>query len=272
MKLKINLLLIFLFLTTNGASAQPRYKQPFNPFFACRVDFESAKYFFYGEIVSVESLEGVNVDKRMTQYKALVRIEKSLKGAMLPEITLYFDHAASGQRYSPGDKYLFHANDGLLDKQKVYLTEIVSRPMTDYSPAAIAEVLANIEAVRGVKTDDSIEGLIYEALLRVRDVSIKKEDADRLVYDFQNSKPLADILLEATSEADGKVYRARSDADGRFKIDGVAAGAYKIKLYLPEDKEQTEPFIYSAGDMPCSRKWNFRVMPKSPPPGIDNPL
>jgi hypothetical protein len=75
----------------------------------------------------------------------------------------------------------------------------------------------SIEVGLGNKTGNFVEGLIYEHLLRGRDVSIKTEDADRLVRDFRNSQPVAGILLEATGETDKKVYKAQRAENSKLR-------------------------------------------------------
>ena len=263
MKFKSAPLLILLFLTFTGVDAQPGFNEPFNPFYVCHANPERSKYFFYGEIVAVENLKNnLNVNSKMTLYKATVRVEKAFKEKLPSEISLYIGYRASAQYFSAGNKYLFQAVDGKLGKEKVYFTEVISRPLTDYSAKAVEDVFAGIETVIANKNNSFIEGLVYERLLQVKEISLKKEEADRLARDAGNSQPLADILVEATSLRDEKIYQARSDEEGRFRIDDIPPGLYKIKLYLPAEKEQVEPFTYGIDSSPCSRKWEIPVMPK----------
>jgi hypothetical protein len=268
MKFSFSLLLILFLGAAGGLRAQPQFIEPFNPFYICHSNFEQHDYFFYGEIISVENLENVSVklSSRLTGalFKAVVKVNRSFKGKLPSKITLYIGYNASGQRILAKNSYLFQAEEGKLAEQQAYFTEVISRPMTDYSNKAVKEVFTGIDSILGIKTDNFVEGLVYERLLKVRDVTIKREDADRLVRDFQNSKPLANILVEVTGEGDGNFYKVTSDRNGRFRIENIIPGLYKIKLYLPADKEQTEPLIYSVGSTPCSRKWFVPVMPKSP--------
>lgn len=270
MKFKITLLSIVLFLMPVGALAQPKYKQPFNPFYICQASTQWHKYLFYGEIVAIENLSDVNVNSKMVVRKATIRIEKSFKEKLPPEITLYIGINGMNRVYSVGDKYLFQAADGKMNdadektsKQKIYFTETVSRPMTDYSAKAVKEVIDEIEAALGDKNVDFVEGAIFEYFSRGREVSLKPEDADRLAIDIRTSEPFEDILVEATGEKDGKIYQSRTDREGRFRIDNIPPGNYKIKLYLPADKEQGELSTYSAGGTLCSRKWYFPVRAKT---------
>jgi hypothetical protein len=263
MKSKTGFLLIFLLLTATGTNAQPGFNEPFNPFYVCHANFENSKYFFYGEILAMENLKDVNVNSMMTPAKAVVKVERSFKGQLPAEITLYLGYRAGAQNLSASNKYLFKAVDGKLDEQKVYFTEVVSRPMTDYSAQAVEEVFDGIEEALGHKNDNFVEGAVFARLLSVREVSLKAEDADRLARDIRISQPLADILLEAQSTTDGKTYRARTDEDGKFRIENIPPGSYKIKLDLPADKEQVEPFTYATDGSPCSRKWYIHVMPKT---------
>jgi hypothetical protein len=109
---------------------------------------------------------------------------------------------------------------------------------------------------------DYVDGVIFENLLKTRDVTIKAEDADRISRDFRNFKPAIDALIELISESDGKVYRTKSKADGTFRIDGVPNGRYKFNLYLQPYKEKEISRIYEAGDSFCSRTIYFHLTPK----------
>lgn len=259
--MKIHKIFLFFFLLAvnlTSVSAQPRCREPFNPFYICLSIFEHSEYLFYGEIISIERLKD---NSSGAYYKATVKVKKSFKGNLPKEITLYFGHGFDCQdNLAAGNTYLFLASNGTLNEQKIYFTQSISRPMIDYSAKAIKEVFSDIESVLSNKKKDFVEGAVFQWLLKVRKVLLKSEDADRLSVDLENRQPLADILIEAISEKDGKVYQARSKADGTFRIDNIPNGRYKIKLYLPFGKQQGEPFIYGLDNSSCCRKWYIPVM------------
>jgi hypothetical protein len=279
MKSKIVLFLGVLLLTVIGIKAQPRCREPFNPFYICFSNFQHSDYLFYGEVVSSERLE----DASSGIYdKSVVKVEKNFKGNLPKEITLYFGHgftcgirrtnnnfrdsqsgngAQKAGNKSSKNTFLFLVGASTLNGQKIYFAHQLSRPMSDYSEEAIKEVFTDIESVMSNQKKDFVEGSVFEQLLKVRQVSLNDQDFDRLSVNSESNQPLANILIEATSKKDGKVYRARSKADGTFRIDNIPNGIYKIKLHLPPGKQQSEPFTYGVDKSSCSRKWYIPVMP-----------
>lgn len=280
MKSKIVLSLGIVLLTIIVVKAQPRCREMFNPFYICLSNFQYSEYLFYGEIVSTEELKDASSGAYL---KAIVKVEKNFKGNLPKEITLYFGHrvcsntapknnrafqgsrsdsvARNANNNPPKNTFLFLVSTGTLNGQKIYFVQDQSRPMSDYSEKAVKEVFRNIESELNNQKKDFVEGAVFEWLLKIREVSLKSEDADRLSVDLESRLPLANILIEATSEKDGKVYRATSNADGTFRIDNIPNGRYKIKLHLPPGKQQGEPFSYGIDDSACSRKWYIPVMP-----------
>ncbi|MBD3557521.1 carboxypeptidase regulatory-like domain-containing protein [Planktothrix sp. FACHB-1355] len=262
MKSKIVLFSILLFLTSTGAFAQPQCNSPFNPFNICNSNFEWYDYFFYGEIISKEKMPYTMVNSTTTTHKVVVKVKKSFKGELPEKVTLYLGSRSFCQYPTENSKYLFYANNSELDGRKVYFSEWLSRPMTDYSAEAVNEVFANIHSILRNEKRDYVEGGVYEFFSERKKISMKKEDADRKQPSISYSEPVANILIEAMSESDGKVYQTRSNADGTFRIDRIPMGTYKIKLYLPPDKVQVEPFRYGVSNNLCSRKWVIPVASK----------
>lgn len=262
MKSKIVLFSMILFLTATGTFAQPGCSEPFNPFYICWSNFERYDHFFYGEVISIESLYNVSVNSTYTPRKAEIKVKESFKGKLPEKITLYLSGDLICSMPSKGNRYLFYAVNSELDGQKVYFSERVSRSMTDYSPEAVKEVFANIRSIFSNKKKGYIEGTIFENLLETREVTIKTEDADRLSRDFRRSKPATDVLIELISESDGKVYQTKSIGNGSFRIDSVPNGFYKFNLYLPPYKETEFSQRYEASDTFCSRTLYLHVTPK----------
>lgn len=134
--------------------------------------------------------------------------------------------------------------------------------MTDYSAKAVKEIFAEINSALNNKNKESVDGVLFETLLTTREFTAKAEDQDRLSRDFQNDKPLADVLIEVISESDKTVYQIKSKADGTFKIDRVPNGIYKVKLTLPSHHQtRTATFRFEAGNTYCSRNWVISVTP-----------
>jgi hypothetical protein len=264
--MKIHIIFLFIFLFAGSVtfiSAQPECNEAFNPFYICQSNFERSDYFFYGEIVSMERLkDDTVVNSTSAYYKMNVKVKKSFKGNLPKEISLYVGYLFTCHNLAVKNKYLFQVVNANTNNQKVYFAQNISRPMTDYSAKAVNDVFANIESVLSNQKRDFVEGAVFEWLLKIRKVSIKNEDADRLSVDLQNRQPLTDILIEAVSEKDGKVYQAKSKADGTFRIDNIPNGIYKIKLHLPPDKQQ-QIFSLGTDGSPCSRKWYIMVMPQA---------
>lgn len=281
MKSKMVLFLSVLLLTAIGIEAQPRCREMFNPFYICLSNYQNSEYFFYGEIISTEELKDTSSGAYL---KAVVKIEKNFRGNLPKEITLYFGQrvcsntapkntrafqglrsdgiAANANNNPPKNTFLFLVGSSTLNGQRIYVVQDQSRPMRDYSEKAVEEVFKSVESALGNQKKDFVEGTVFERLLKIREVSLKSEDADRLSVDLKSRLPLPNILIEATSEKDGRVYRATSKTDGTFRIDNIPKGIYKIKLNLPPDKEQ-QTLSRGIDDSSCSRRWNIMVMPKT---------
>jgi hypothetical protein len=266
MKSKIVLFLVVLFSTVVGIAAQPGCRDMFNPFYICQSNFEHYEYLFYGESVSTEDLKHTSPSAR---WKSVVKVRKNFKGDLPKEITLYYrddfcstrapKNNSNANNKSPNPTFLYVVSTRTLNGQKVYFVHEKSRPMTDYSAQAIKEVFKDIESVLSNQKKDFVQGVVYEPLLKVREVSLKSEDFDRLSLNSKSHLPLANIFIEVISEKDGKLYQARSKADGSFRIDNIPNGNYKVKLDLPAGMQQGEPFTKRVSDSPCSRKWGIPV-------------
>lgn len=68
-------------------------------------------------------------------------------------------------------------------------------------------------------------------------LGIIREEAGLDDYNFQNTKPSKsiNILLQPVSK-NGKVYKAKTDADGKFEVTGLLAGEYKLIPLLAKNK------------------------------------
>jgi len=263
MKLKFVFFSTVFFLLVNGVFSQPQCNKPFNPFYICQSNFERYEYLFYGEVVSIEPLVNVSVNNTYPPLKAIVEVKNSFKGKLPQKITLYLSANLICSIPSKGNRYLFSAIKSELDDQKVYFSERMSRPMTGYSKKAVKDVSSNICSILENKKKDYVEGTIFESLLQTREVTIKAERADRLSRDFKYRKPIADIKIKAISESDGKMYQTKSKADGKFRIDRIPNGVYKVNLYSPFGKKQVRSFRYRIDDTFCSRIW---LVPFKPEP------
>ena len=181
----------------------------------------------------------------------------------MPEnITLYLSANLVCSLPSKGNKCLFYALDSELNGEKVYFSDQMSRPMTDYSAKAVKEVFAEINLALNNKKKESVQGILFEALSTTRESVAKAEDYDRLSRDFRSYKPLSGVLIEVTSESDKTVYQTKSKADGTFDIDRIPNGIYKVKLNLPpHHQSQTATFRFEAGNTYCSRNWVISLKP-----------
>jgi hypothetical protein len=265
MKSKIILFSLIFFLTTFGIEAQPSCNNGFNPFYVCQSGFEHSDFFFYGEVVSIERLENTFLTYSSAYLKVVVKVKKSFKGDLSKKIVLYLGVGLVCNPPVVKNTYLFQATNDTLKDSNIYFSEKISTPMTDYSLKALKEAFTGIDSALNNKNkkEDFVEGAIFEHLLRSRKVAMKKEDADRLSRDLREYLPLANLLLEAIGEKDGKVYQTKSKSDGTFRFDGLPDGLYKVKIHLQSDNEQTELFIFGKDSSSCSRKWYISVPQKN---------
>ncbi len=263
MKVKILIFSIIFFLFTIEASAQPGCHESFSPFNVCQSNFEWYDHFFYGEVVSFEGLKDISVNSTYTPWMVIVEVKKSFKGEVARKVKLYLSANLICAIPKKGEKYLFYAVGSELDGEKVYFSEKLSRPMTDYSKKAIKEVFADIRSILRNEKRDYVEGGIYNFYAERKEKVLKSEDFDRQQLFVSYTEPIANVLIEAINETDGKIYRTQSKADGTYRIDRIPNGRYQVKLHLPPDKERQTSQIYEANDNKCSRRWMFSVVSKA---------
>lgn len=73
------------------------------------------------------------------------------------------------------------------------------------------------------------------------------------VMDVNNDEPLIDA--QAFIESDGKLYRALTDLDGRFRISAIPAGVYDLKI-----KYKTDTITVAGVDVPMNGFFNCGII------------
>ncbi len=65
---------------------------------------------------------------------------------------------------------------------------------------------------------------------------------------YTGGVPLADavIVLAPVAGTEGREHQARSDAEGRFEVRGIPAGAYSISVTLPRDTSSVTRTVTAA--------------------------
>lgn len=264
MKTQIFLFLAILFLTAMDLQAQPGCRGKFSPYNICQSDYAQADYIFYGKITSSGKIDhNISINRRTAFYKTAVKIEKSFKGEPPPgEIEIYLDYGLiCDGAPAPDSEYIFNVKKTNLDGRQAYYSEYISRPVTNYSPEALKEVFSGIQSVLDNKKENILEGIIFERLATSRQISLKNEEADRYFLNLGSFEPVADILIEAVSEQDKKVYRTKSKADGTYKIENIPPGKYKFRVYLATG-EVGETLDIAINSLPCMRRQNV-ILQKS---------
>lgn len=255
MKSRSVLFLITLFFTAVGTLAQPDCREKFSPYNICNTDYAKADFIFFGEVITSGKIDhDFSINNKKSFAKTTVEVKKTFKGKPSNRIELYLDYDIICQGNPPvGSRQIYNVNKTVINGQTIYYSNYISRPLTDYSPQALKEVFSNIQSVLRNEKENILEGTIFERLAKSRQISLKNEEADRYFLNLGSFKTVADILIEAVSEQDKKVYRTKSKADGTYKIENIPPGKYKFRAYLTTG-EVGETLNIAINSLPCMRR------------------
>jgi hypothetical protein len=254
MKSKIILFLIILFFTSVGTQAQPGCGGKFSPYNICNTDYAKADFIFFGEVITLGKIDhDFSINGKKAFAKTVVEVKKTFKGKPNNRIELFLDYDIICEGNPPvGSTQIYNVNKTIINGQTIYYSNYVSRPLTDYSPQALKEVFSSIQSVLNNKKANSLDGIIFERLATLSEVRLKNEEADRYFLPLGSFKPAADIIIEAISEQDKKVYRTKSKADGTYEIENIPPGKYKLLVYLNGGKVG-ERLDIKIDSLPCKR-------------------
>lgn len=266
MKSKKVLFLIILFLTFIKTQAQPSSPHIFSPFNVCELSYLPIDNIVYGEIESIERFEEpiylkyYRANKEPAKFKAVVNVLESFKGNLPHKIDIYIYYDFIVNTPAPKNRYIFKTINMLKDDAPVQFTAEISKPLTNYSKGAVKDVLNHIRSVVSGERQDFVEGYLLKTLNQTREMSIKGEKADRLIYNVNTNIPIPNIPIEFVSQKNGEVYRVNTKSDGSFRINKIQSGDYRVKLKVEGLKLQ-EPFVYSTDGTACTRKWFIFMTP-----------
>ena len=253
MKFKIVLFLSALFFAAIGTQAQPDCREKFSPYNICNTDYAKADFIFYGEVLALDK-EAIG--------KASVQVKKIFKGKVDGKIELYLDIDIMCQGIPPvGSSQIYNVNRTVVNGKTRYYSKYTSRPLTDYSPQALEEVFSDVQAVLNNKKKSSLDGIVFGRLTTSRNVVLKNEEADRYYLNLGSFKPAPNILIEAVSEQDKKVYRTKSKVDGTYEIENIPPGKYKLRAYLTTGTIN-ETLEIAINGSPCTRR-QYIILQKS---------
>jgi carboxypeptidase family protein len=148
-------------------------------------------------------------------YIVTFAVEKSYFEAREPEYTIYSDYPTDNLK--EGETYLVYAfkQDGMLSTFYDY-REVVNG-LTDISTCSRTRLLSDAEGDLPFLEDPAtrIAGVtIYGTVARKR-----------------KATPLNGVKLQVTGN--GRTYTAVTDGEGKYRITGLSAGDYKVKIKLP---------------------------------------
>ena len=253
MKFKIVLFLSVLFFAAVGTQAQPDCREKVSPYNICNTDYAKADFIFYGEVLALDK-EAIG--------KASVQVKKIFKGKVDGKIELYLDIDIMCQGIPPvGSSQIYNVNRTVVNGKTRYYSKYTSRPLTDYSPQALEEVFSDVQAVLNNKKKSSLDGIVFGRLTTSRNVVLKNEEADRYYLNLGSFKPAPNILIEAVSEQDKKVYRTKSKVDGTYEIENIPPGKYKLRAYLTTGTIN-ETLEIAINGSPCTRR-QYIILQKS---------
>lgn len=242
MNRKFLFLLVASFLLVVNTKAQPGCGFKFNPFSLCGADYEKSQFIFYGEVVSFE---------RGSKAKAAIKIMKVFKGKLPENIELFVDpNEVFCENLPVKGRYIFTADRVAADNHTVYFSRRWSTPVTDYSEEGLKDVFLEIDTILANKAQYGLSGYVLQ-VSHSKNPQMSLEQKERLLYDPDVYRTFPNVTVEAKSEADGKIYRTKTDESGKYTFDKLPLGKYDLTVFV--EGQEAFPKTAEATGQPCHR-------------------
>lgn len=257
---------LIIFLTITLTQAQPSSPPIFNPFYMCQYATDEVDHIFYGEIASIEefdAMNGVKIDyfSKNVRFKAVVKVARSFKSNQPGEVVVYFGDEFQLNKPLKKNSYLFRTKDALKDGIQTQYVKQLSKAMTDYSKKAKQEVFENVKSFVNNEKTDFVEGILLDRLFQVREVNLKGEQANRLIYEVKLNSPVPNTLIEFVNKKSGVNYWVKTKSNGAFRLNRLPDGIYDVRIQSPGKRVENSLTFFDR--MVCSNKRFFYVIPVS---------
>lgn len=261
MKLKTVLYLAILFLMVLESQAQPGCRGKFSPYNICISDYEKSDYIFYGEIISSgKRYHDLSINRKSAYYGTTVTVKRTFKGNPPKQFEIFLDYDITCDHLPEvGSRYIFDVKQTTENGRKIYYSDSMSRPVTDYSQEALKEVFSQIYSLLKNKKENIIEGAVVESPSKLEEVNLKNEMVDRYNFGYGLYAPLPGIIVKATNLQTQKEYITKSRSDGSFRFENMPPGGYSLQALL-DDGRQGRMGLTTDGTL-CKRRQYIVIQP-----------
>lgn len=232
MKLRYLFLMGALLLLCHGeAVAQPGGDASrFSALETCNEYYIEKEYVFVGRVTSLEEVPNSH-KSGAPLWKAAVAVETPLKGQLSGEVELAIvKYPPTRDWQVKGKRFIFTADRVSNSEFSGLYSTKWSMPLDDFPADVTDRVLDDIRAVlRGVP--------------QPRIVGTVREQDWGVSFDPTAGRPLPGVVVLAEGK-DGRRFKARTDAEGRFRFDDLPTGMYTVSPILSKKMD-----LYDTGFM-----------------------